>query len=100
MAARILIVEDEESLTTLLRYNLEAAGYAVETVTRGDEAELRLSEEPPDLVLLDWMLPGVSGVELCRRIRTRKSTEHHAHGAGAKRRTGCAASPPGPTITS
>jgi two-component system phosphate regulon response regulator PhoB len=75
MAARILIVEDEESLTTLLRYNLEAAGYAVETVTRGDEAELRLSEEPPDLVLLDWMLPGVSGVELCRRIRARKGTE-------------------------
>ena len=72
---RILVVEDEESLTTLLRYNLEAAGYAVESVARGDEAELRIAEEPPDLVLLDWMLPGVSGVELCRRIRARKDTQ-------------------------
>src|SRR5215211_1370033 len=74
MAARILIVEDEESLTTLLRYNLEKAGYAVETVARGDEAELRIAEEPPDLVLLDWMVPGVSGVELCRRIRALRET--------------------------
>src|SRR5215207_888405 len=76
MTLRVLIVEDEESLTLLLRYNLEAAGYAVESVARGDEAELRLAEEPPDLVLLDWMLPGVSGVELCRRIRARRGTEH------------------------
>src|SRR5215211_7285913 len=74
MAARILIVEDEESLTTLLRYNLEAAGYAVETAARGDEAELRIAEELPDLVLLDWMVPGVSGVELCRRIRARQDS--------------------------
>ena len=74
MAARILIVEDEDSLATLLRYNLEAAGYAVETVRRGDEAELRITEEPPDLVLLDWMLPGLSGVELCRRVRAGKGT--------------------------
>src|SRR5687767_10097190 len=75
MTARILIVEDEDSLATLLRYNLKTAGYAVETVTCGDDAELRIAEEPPDLVLLDWMLPGVSGVELCRRLRARKSTE-------------------------
>src|SRR5215218_3686025 len=75
MSLRILIVEDEEPLALLLRYNLEAAGYAVECVARGDEAELRLAEELPDLVLLDWMLPGVSGVELCRRIRARKATE-------------------------
>jgi two-component system phosphate regulon response regulator PhoB len=72
---RILVVEDEESLTLLLRYNLEVAGYAVESVRRGDEAELRLAEQMPDLVLLDWMLPGLSGVELCRRIRARKETE-------------------------
>lgn len=75
MAPCILIVEDEESLTLLLRYNLEAAGYEVDTVARGDEAELRLAEQVPDLVLLDWMLPGVSGVELCRRIRARHETE-------------------------
>lgn len=72
---RILMVEDEQSLALLLRYNLEAEGYTVETATRGDEAELRIVEDPPDLVLLDWMLPGVSGVELCRRIRARKDTE-------------------------
>jgi two-component system phosphate regulon response regulator PhoB len=74
-APRILIVEDEESLMLLLRYNLEAAGYGVEGVTRGDDVELRIAEHPPDLVLLDWMLPGVSGVELCRRIRARKETQ-------------------------
>jgi two-component system phosphate regulon response regulator PhoB len=75
MAARILIVEDEEPLTLLLRYNLEAEGYEVDAVSRGDEAELRLREEAPDLVLLDWMLPGLSGIELCRRIRLRRETE-------------------------
>ena len=71
MAARILIVEDEDSLTTLLRYNLESEGYVVDAVARGDEADLRLREGLPDLVLLDWVLPGLSGVELCRRIRAR-----------------------------
>ena len=71
MAPRILIVEDEESLTLLLRYNLEAAGYAVESVARGDEAELRLREQVPDLVLLDWMLPGgPGGPRTCERLRT------------------------------
>jgi two-component system, OmpR family, phosphate regulon response regulator PhoB len=72
---RILVVEDEQSLSILLRYNLEAAGYQVETVERGDEAELRIAEHVPDLVVLDWMLPGVSGVELCRRLRARRETE-------------------------
>ena len=75
MAARILIVEDEAPLTELLRYNLAAEGYEVETVMRGDEAEIRLKETPPDLVVLDWMLPGMSGIELCRRLRTRTETE-------------------------
>jgi len=74
MTPRILIVEDEEALTLLLRYNLEAAGYEVETVARGDEADLRLREAIPDLVILDWMLPGVSGIELCRRLRSRSET--------------------------
>jgi two-component system phosphate regulon response regulator PhoB len=74
MKARILIVEDEEALTLLLRYNLEAEGYEVETVARGDEADLRLREAAPDLVILDWMLPGVSGIELCRRLRSRPET--------------------------
>jgi two-component system, OmpR family, phosphate regulon response regulator PhoB len=71
---RILIVEDEEALTLLLRYNLEAAGYDVDTVARGDEADVRFKERPPDLVILDWMLPGLSGIELCRRLRARPDT--------------------------
>ena len=70
----ILIVEDEEPLTLLLRYNLEAEGYEVETVGRGDEAEVRLRERVPDLLVLDWMLPGLSGIELCRRVRARDET--------------------------
>ena len=74
MSARILIVEDEEPLTMMLRYNLEAEGYAVETAARGDEAEVKLAESPPDLVVLDWMLPGLSGIELCRRLRARPAT--------------------------
>jgi len=74
MNPRILIVEDEEALTLLLRYNLEAAGYDIESVARGDEADLRLRESIPDLVILDWMLPGVSGIELCRRLRSRPET--------------------------
>jgi two-component system phosphate regulon response regulator PhoB len=71
---RVLIVEDEEALTLLLRYNLEAAGYDVDTVARGDEADVRFKERPPDLVILDWMLPGLSGIELCRRLRARPDT--------------------------
>ncbi|GLK81533.1 phosphate regulon transcriptional regulator PhoB [Methylopila turkensis] len=75
MTPRVMIVEDEEALSLLLRYNLEAEGYAVEAVARGDEAETRLREATPDLILLDWMLPGLSGIELCRRLRTRPETE-------------------------
>src|SRR5215475_12694977 len=75
MKANILIVEDEEALALLLRYNLEAEGYGVETVPRGDEADLLLKEHSPDLVILDWMLPGLSGIELCRRLRARPETK-------------------------
>ncbi|MEI9915828.1 MAG: phosphate regulon transcriptional regulator PhoB [Methylovirgula sp.] len=71
---RILVVEDEAALSLLLSYNLEAEGFIVERVERGDEAELRLVESPPDLVILDWMLPGVSGLEICRRMRARDAT--------------------------
>jgi two-component system, OmpR family, phosphate regulon response regulator PhoB len=74
MNANILIVEDEEALTLLLRYNLETQGYEVETIARGDEADTRLKEGTPDLVILDWMLPGLSGIELCRRLRARPET--------------------------
>jgi two-component system, OmpR family, phosphate regulon response regulator PhoB len=74
MNPHILIVEDEEALTLLLRYNLEAAGYEVDTVARGDDADLRLKETNPDLIILDWMLPGLSGIELCRRLRAQPDT--------------------------
>ncbi|WP_150524370.1 phosphate regulon transcriptional regulator PhoB [Roseibium sediminis] len=71
---KVLIVEDEEPISLLLKYNLEAEGYQVEVCARGDEADLRLKETLPDLLLLDWMLPGLSGIELCRRIRGREET--------------------------
>ena len=71
---RILVVEDEETLSVLLTYNLESEGFVVECVERGDEADIRLQENPPDLVILDWMLPGVSGLEICRRMRARQAT--------------------------
>lgn len=74
MPARILLVEDEEPLLLLLRYNLEAEGYAVDTAMQGDEAVLRIDEDQPDLVVLDWMMPGVSGIELCRQLRARRDT--------------------------
>src|SRR6201984_3591574 len=75
MSARILVVEDEEALTTLLRYNLDPEGYEVETVAGGDDADTRLKERVPDLIVLDWMLPGLSGIELCRRLRARPQTQ-------------------------
>src|SRR5690606_22404298 len=75
IAPRIMVVEDEEPLGVLLRYNLEAEGYQVEVVTRGDEAEVRMRESPPDLLVLDWMVAAVSGIELCRRLRMRPQTE-------------------------
>ena len=75
MAVRVFIAEDEEPLRLLLRYNLEAEGYEVDCVGRGDEAELRIQEQAPDIAVLDWMLPGLSGIELCRRMRMRRETQ-------------------------
>ncbi len=74
MNPRVLVVEDESALATLLTYNLERAGFAVRVAATGEEALTMLAEEPPDLVLLDWMLPHVSGIEICRRIRRGKDT--------------------------
>jgi two-component system phosphate regulon response regulator PhoB len=70
----ILIVEDEAPLLTLLRYNLEKQGFRVEEAADGQEALLRVAETKPDLVLLDWMLPALSGLEVCRQIRRRPAT--------------------------
>ena len=74
--AQVMIVEDEEPLVLVLRYNLEAEGYDVESASRGDEAELKLQEGLPDLLILDWMLPGISGIELCRRLRSRPQSQN------------------------
>jgi two-component system phosphate regulon response regulator PhoB len=70
----VLIVEDEAPLVTMLRYNLEREGFAVDEATNGEEALLRIAERRPDAVLLDWMLPHVSGLEICRQIRRAPST--------------------------
>jgi two-component system phosphate regulon response regulator PhoB len=70
----ILIVEDEAPLVTLLRYNLEKQGFRVEDVGDGGEALNRVTEATPDLVLLDWMLPTLSGIEVCRQLRRRPAT--------------------------
>jgi two-component system, OmpR family, phosphate regulon response regulator PhoB len=70
----VLVVEDEAPLVTMLRYNLEKQGFRVEEAADGQEALTRIAETPPDLVLLDWMLPVVSGIEVCRQIRRRPAT--------------------------
>lgn len=72
----ILVVEDEPALQQLLAYNLEAAGFAVDQAYDGEEALTLIEERLPDLVLLDWMLPQLSGIEICRRLRRRPDTAH------------------------
>jgi two-component system phosphate regulon response regulator PhoB len=72
----ILIVEDEDALATLLQYNLEKEGYAVVVAEDGDEAMVSVDEKLPDLIVLDWMLPKVSGIEVCRRLRQRPETRN------------------------
>jgi len=69
MRPSVLVVEDETALLTLLRYNLEKEGFNVSAAHDGEEALLQLKESKPDAVLLDWMLPRVSGIEVCRQIR-------------------------------
>lgn len=70
----VLVVEDEAALATMLRYNLEKQGFRVEEAVDGQEALTRISEGAPDIVLLDWMLPVMSGIEVCRQIRRRPAT--------------------------
>ena len=74
MPANILVVEDEADLTLMMRYNLEAEGFRVDIAQSGDEATELMRDRLPDLILLDWMLPGLSGIELCRRWRARDET--------------------------
>lgn len=74
MTATIMIVEDEADLSLMLRYNLEAEGFKVAAAATGDEAAEMVRDAQPDLILLDWMLPGLSGIELCRRWRAKQET--------------------------
>jgi two-component system, OmpR family, phosphate regulon response regulator PhoB len=69
MKPLVLIVEDEAALVTMLRYNLEKEGFVVCEASDGEEALVQIAERKPDVVLLDWMLPLVSGIEVCRQIR-------------------------------
>jgi len=69
MSFHVLIVEDEPPLIELLRYNLEKDGFDTSVATDGEEALLMIQENEPDLIVLDWMLPKLSGLELCRRLR-------------------------------
>ncbi len=76
MKPRVLVVEDEPAQREILIYNLEAGGFQVMRAGTGDEALLLVEEDQPDLILLDWMLPGVSGIEICRRLRRCASTRN------------------------
>ncbi|NNC52197.1 MAG: phosphate regulon transcriptional regulator PhoB [Erythrobacter sp.] len=75
-AGKLLLVEDDPALSELLEYRFSNEGYDVRTTADGDEALLLASEELPDLVILDWMIEGTSGIEVCRRLRRDKSTAH------------------------
>ena len=76
MTPYVLVVEDEDALATLLHYNLDKEGYRVAVAGDGEEALTLASERAPDLVILDWMLPKVSGIEVCRRLRGRAETRN------------------------
>ena len=76
MQPYILVMEDEDALATLLQYNLEKEGYDVVVAADGEEGLVQIDERQPDLVLLDWMLPKVSGIEVCRRLRGRPETRN------------------------
>ena len=80
MQPYILVMEDEDALATLLQYNLEKEGYDVTVAADGEEGMLQIDERQPDLVLLDWMLPKLSGIEVCRRIRPGLADDRLNHG--------------------
>ena len=75
-AAKLLLVEDDPALSELLEYRFQNEGYAVRCTGDGDEALVLAAEETPDLIILDWMIEGTSGIEVCRRLRRDKETAH------------------------
>jgi two-component system phosphate regulon response regulator PhoB len=76
MTPHVLVIEDEDALSALLQYNLDKEGYNVTIAADGEEGLVLIDEAQPDLVVLDWMLPKVSGVEVCRRLRARPETRN------------------------
>ncbi|MGZ8407293.1 MAG: phosphate regulon transcriptional regulator PhoB, partial [Caulobacteraceae bacterium] len=76
MTPYILVAEDEDALSTLLHYNLDKEGYEVVVAPDGEEALLLVEERLPDLIILDWMLPKVSGIEVCRRLRAKPGSRN------------------------
>ncbi|MXY33093.1 MAG: phosphate regulon transcriptional regulatory protein PhoB [Boseongicola sp. SB0664_bin_43] len=74
--ACVLVVEDEAAQREVLAYNLQAEGFDVAGAENGDDALLLVDEAPPDVIILDWMLPGVSGIEICRRLKSRAETRN------------------------
>ncbi|MCF6216248.1 MAG: phosphate regulon transcriptional regulator PhoB [Emcibacter sp.] len=76
MKPKILLIEDDQSLTELIRYNLTQEGFVVHCESDGEEGLYASEEIMPDLILLDWMLPNLSGIEICRRIRRHKITRN------------------------
>lgn len=75
-AAKLLLVEDDPALSELLQFRFEKAGYAVRRTPNGDDALILAAEEVPDLIILDWMIEGTSGIEVCRQLRRAKATAH------------------------
>ncbi len=71
---KVLVVEDEPAQREVMAYNLEAEGFVVSKAETGDEALMLVEEDRPDIIVLDWMLPGVSGIEICRRLKMRRET--------------------------
>ena len=76
MKPQVLLVEDEPAQRAVLTYNLEAEGYAVGCAENGEEAMMMIAEALPDLAILDWMMPLMSGIEVCRQLKTRDETRH------------------------
>ena len=75
-APKLLLVEDDQALAELLEFRFQTQGYEVRLTSDGDEALVMAEEDVPDLVILDWMIEGTSGIEVCRRLRRSKSTAH------------------------
>jgi len=74
VTTRVLLIEDDENITELVRYNIKRAGYQFDSASDGEEGLFKACEEQPDVILLDWMLPNISGLEICRQLRRKPET--------------------------